>query len=50
MNELLEALEDAPNVNKLTYDVKLKKWIVQYNNLSSNTVTSNILIEFIKNV
>ena len=35
MDELLEALEYAPNVKKLTYDVKLKKWIIQYYSLSS---------------
>ena len=52
MNELLEALEGAPSVNKITYDVAMKKWIVQFKEKRSlaNKVNSEDLIEFLQNV
>jgi hypothetical protein len=50
MDELLEALEDAPNVKKITYDVEMGNWTVQYKKKASSTkVYSEVLIDFLKN-
>lgn len=52
MNELLEALEDAPSINKLTYDVAMGKWIVHFKEKGSlaNKVKTEDLLFFIRNV
>ena len=52
MNELLEALEDAPSINKLTYAVAMGKWIVHFKEKRSlaNKVNTEDLLFFIRNV
>ena len=52
MNELLEALENAPNIKKLTYDVLKKRWTIQYFKKAAptNDVSSDVLIEVIENI
>lgn len=52
MEELLEALENAPNVKKLTFDAVKKRWNIQYFKKAAptNNVSSDVLIETLNNI
>jgi hypothetical protein len=51
LQELVEAVESATNVQTISYHSNTKKWeIIFKNDLETNTVETRNLIEFLENV
>ena len=51
LQELVEAVESATNVQTISYHSKTNKWeIIFKNDLETNTVETKDLIEFLENV